>query len=85
MKKGELRGGKIATPIRKMLDSELYNGVIFRHDDVRAAETTRMAALMLRNRNNYDIHTTKRGNDIVVYKGSDTEEPMWFDSSEVVM
>lgn len=78
MKKGELRGGKIATPIRTMLDSEIYNGVVFHCDDDGAAETVRMAALMLRRRNNYTYRTTKRKNGLVVYKGNDTDEPNWF-------
>ena len=79
MKKGELKGGKIATPVRDMLASDIYNGVVFRCNDERAAETVRMAALMLKKRNGYDIRTTRRNNNMVVYKGEDTEEPAWFE------
>lgn len=79
MKKGELKGGKIATPVREMIGSPLYNGVRFHCDNERAAEGVRMAALMLRKRNGYDIRTTKRGSSMVVYKGPDTDEPEWFD------
>lgn len=78
MKKGELKGGKIATPIREMLDSPFYNGVIFRCRDVKQAETTRMAALILRGRYHYDYRTSRKSNNLVVYKGSDIEEPSWF-------
>lgn len=78
MKKGELKGGKIATPIREMLATKLYNGVMFCCENAGAAEKVRMAALMLKKRNGYSYHTTKRGNSLVVYKGRDTDEPRWF-------
>ena len=35
MKKGELKGGKIATPVRDMLASDVFNGVVFRCSDER--------------------------------------------------
>jgi len=79
MGKRGLKGGKIATPIREMLDSVIYNGVVFKCNDDRAVETVRMAALMLKKRNGYEYHTTKRDKNLVVYKGCDTDEPMWFD------
>lgn len=74
MKKGELKGGKIATPIREMLASDVYNGVIFHCDSVEAAEVTRITALVLRGRNNYEYKTSRRGDDLIVYTNFDIFE-----------
>ena len=79
MKKGELKGGKIATPIRDMLSSEIYNGVIFRCDNVEAAEVTRITALVLRERNHYDYRTSRRGDDLIVYKDFEFGEACFFE------
>lgn len=78
MRPGQKVGGKVATPVREMLSSELYNGVIFECNDGRAAERTRTAALVLRGRNQYDYHTRRRGNKLIVYKGEDIDEPNYF-------
>lgn len=78
MRAGQLVGGKVATPVREMLSSDIYNGVVFKCDDVKAAERTRTAALVLRGRNRYEYRTRRCGNNLIVYKGEDTEEPMYF-------
>lgn len=78
MRPGQLVGGKIATPVRDMLSSSIYNGVVFECEDAKAAERTRTAALVLRGRNNYDYHTRRSGKNLIVYKGDDTEEPLYF-------
>lgn len=81
MKKGELRGGRVATPIREMLASNIYDGVIFHCDNVRSAESTRIAALVLRERNGYDYHTARRDNDLIVYRDYDSlfEQPIFIE------
>lgn len=78
MKAGDKPGGKIATPIREMLKSDLYNGVAFQCVDEEHAETTRIAALTLRLRNNYEYKTTRNQNVMTVYKDGYEYEPMVF-------
>ena len=78
MKKGQLKGGKIATPVRDMLSSEVYNGVVFHCEDNQHAETTRLAALILRGRNNYTFNTHRNGKDLIVYKDGWDYEPQTF-------
>lgn len=73
-----IRGGKIADPIREMLKSDDYNGVIFRCDDAEQAETVRMAALMLRWRNKYPFKTSVRDSKAIVYKEGYEYEPECF-------
>lgn len=75
MRKGQLKGGKVATPIREMLDSPVYNGVVFHCEDERHAETVRFDALVLKWRCEYDIHTAKRGSNLIVYKDGWEYEP----------
>ena len=69
MRKGQLAGGKVATPIREMMENPDYSAVIFHCGTPEYAETTRIAALTLKLRNNYDIKTSRRGSDLVVYEG----------------
>lgn len=68
MRAGQKIGGKIATPIRQMLSSDEYNCVVFRCGTVEHAENTRVAALILKLRNNYDIRTSRRDGDLYVYR-----------------
>ena len=77
MIRGDKIGGKVATPIRAMLESKVYNGVAFLCQSDEDVETVRQAAIMLRKRNGYLYYTTKRGLSLVVYKCEDTEEPNW--------
>lgn len=69
MRAGQLVGGKIATPIRDMLSSDLYNGVIFHCGSRERAESTRDAAIVLKHRNDYEYRTKRNGNDMIVYVG----------------
>ena len=68
--KGMLQGGKLATPIREMLNSKRYDGVVFHCDDPQHAEAIRISVLILRNRNGYSYKTRRRDNDLYVYKGN---------------
>lgn len=61
-------GGPVANPIREMLDSLYKDGVIFDCSNEKRAETTRYAALMLKQRNGYSYKTMRRGNTLTVYK-----------------
>ncbi len=69
------RGGKLATPIRDMLMSPEYNGVVFHCEDKKHAESSRYAALMLKWRYKYDLKTARRGSDLIVYKEGWDYEP----------
>ncbi len=60
-------GGKIATPIRDMLDNSDFNGVIFKFENAKKVENGRYAALMLKHRNDYNYKTKKDGSDLLVY------------------
>ena len=79
MRSGQLIGGKVATPVREMLSSDIYNGVVFHCEDEDHAEITRLAALVLRNRNHYSYRTARRGNKLIVYKDEFNFEPFTFD------
>ena len=79
MRSGQLVGGKIATPIREMLSSPLYNGVIFHCGSRERAEATRDAALVLKHRNKYDYRTKRNGNDMIVYVGGIDDDIEGFD------
>ena len=79
MRAGQLKGGKVATPIRDMLSSELYNGVIFHCGTRERAETTRVAALVLKGRNKYEYRTRRNGTDMIVYKGGLDDDIEGFD------
>lgn len=79
MRVGQIIGGKIATPVRNMLQSTVYNGVIFHCEDVKHAETTRTAALTLRLRNDYNYKTHRHGSDLIVYKHDDMEDPCYIE------
>jgi len=70
-RKGTRPGGKISTPIREMLDSDIYNGVVFHCEDPEHAEATRISALVARQRDRALFRTSRMGNDLVVY----TSEP----------
>ena len=76
MRKGVLPGGKISTPVRAMLASELYNAVIFQCDSPKDAEKTRFAALAVRRRGDYDFRTCRRGNDLIVYVDDGRYDPL---------
>ena len=78
MRTGKLLGGKIANPVREMIASEVYNGVIFRCGSPEHAETTRTAALTLKLRNDYSIKTNRRGGDLIVYKDDGIDYPNFF-------
>ena len=78
MHAGKILGGKIATPVREMISSRDFNGVIFRCSSPKHAETTRTAALTLKLRNNYDIRTSRKGSDLIVYKGDGIDYPHMF-------
>lgn len=78
MQAGKILGGKIATPVREMISSREFNGVIFRCSSPKHAETTRTAALTLKLRNNYDIKTSRKGNDLIVYKDNGIDYPRMF-------
>lgn len=79
MKTGQKIGGKVATPVREMLSSDVYNGVVFHCEDGEHAERTRIAALILRTRNNYSYKTARRGDRLIVYKDEFNYEPVTFD------
>lgn len=68
MTTGMKLGGPVANPIRTMLDGKNHEGVIFECDSEKRAETTRYAAIMLKRRNGYDYRTSRRGNDLLVYR-----------------
>ena len=78
MRPGKLLGGKIANPVREMLASEVYNGVIFHCSSPEHAETTRIAALTLKLRNDYQIKTNRKDSDIIVYKNDGIDYPNFF-------
>lgn len=69
----------MATPVREMLSSLLYNAVAFHCEDGKHAETIRMDALMLAKRNNYSLKTAKRGKRMIVYKNGWQDDPCNFD------
>ena len=80
MKRGEHPGGKITTPIRELMKSEVFNGVIFICDSPEAAESTRLAALAVRRRNGFkELHTTRRADRIMVYKDDGDLDPATFE------
>lgn len=67
--KGRELGGPVCTPIRRMLRDADYNGVMFHCGDEKSAEQTRVTALILRRRNQYDYKTMRRGSNLLVYTG----------------
>ena len=69
MRKGYEKGGKIITPVRKMLGSDAYDSVSFYCESEDHAESIRVAALMLKYRHRYDIHTKRSGTVLTVYRG----------------
>lgn len=83
MNKGRAIGGPICDPIRDMIRSRLYDGVIFHCKDDEKAERTRTTALLLKRRNGYDYRTMRRGNRLFVYKGE--YDPDTFESFDVVV
>lgn len=50
-----------------MLDSKQWNGVTFNCRDEEQAEKTRIAALILKKRCDYEYKTRRRGRDLTVY------------------
>lgn len=78
LRAGKILGGKIATPVREMISSREFNGVIFRCASPKHAETTRTAALTLKLRNDYDIKTSRKGSDLIVYKDNGIDYPHMF-------
>lgn len=78
LRSGQIVGGKIATPVREMLSSRTYNGVIFQCESPEHAETTRTAALTLKLRNDYDIKTSRKGSNLIVYKDNGIDYPHMF-------
>jgi len=79
MRAGQQSGGKVATPVRDMLESLEYNSVIFHCEDDEHAETIRMDALMLRWRYRYPYKTSRKGNRVIVYKDGYEYEPNCFE------
>lgn len=69
MNKGVPIGGTMATPIRNMLKSREFNGVMFRCGTEERAERARNAALIFKRRNNYDYKTSRTSTNLLVYKG----------------
>lgn len=69
MNKGIPIGGAMATPIRRMLKSREYNGVVFQCGTEERAERARTAALIFRRRNDYDYKTSRTSTNLLVYKG----------------
>lgn len=55
------KNGKIATPIRELMDGESYGRVIFRVSDFRQQFNTRTAALGHKSRHGYDLYTMANG------------------------
>lgn len=78
MRAGKILGGKIATPVREMISSRDFNGVIFRCNSPKHAETTRTAALTLKLRNDYEIRTSRKGENLIVYKDNGIDYPHMF-------
>lgn len=77
------KNGKIATPIRELMDSESYGRVIFRVSDFRQQFNTRTAALGHKSRHGYDLYTMANGeNEIhVIRKGRESMPGMVVDLS----
>lgn len=65
---GRRGGGPIADPIREMVADPECDGAVFHCEDVKQAENTRYAAIMLKHRNGFSFKTTRRGHVLIVYK-----------------
>jgi len=78
-------GGKIATPIRRMMESNRYGRVIFIVRDFQEKFNTRTAALNNARRWDYDIYTRGNGkNELhVIRRGCEDLGALYVDLAEV--
>ena len=60
-------------PIDNLNSNEMLDSIIFIEEDGRAAAKTRAAACMYIYRNDYDLTTMVRGNEIYIRKDKDYE------------
>ena len=71
---GKKYGGKISTPIREMMANKNIDGVIFHCEDPEHAESVRISALTAKTRDKFDFHTTRMGDNLIVYACKDKDQ-----------